>query len=60
MTGGELINLLYEDFDNEGLVDAEMVLEIVLDALNRINVPKEHSEPSEFNNYRVRRESLEC
>lgn len=42
MTGGELINLLYEELNETDLIDSEIILKDVLEILDQIEVPKEY------------------
>ena len=42
MTGGELINLLWEEIDGEGLADTEIVAADIFDLLKRIDIPADY------------------
>lgn len=42
MTGGELLNLFYEEMEESGLTDSEIVLADVFDLLSEIDIPTEY------------------
>ncbi|MEK6281885.1 MAG: hypothetical protein AABN95_16145 [Acidobacteriota bacterium] len=42
MTGGELINRLYEEIELGGLTDAEIIQSDVVELLNKISIPTDY------------------
>lgn len=46
MTGGELINLLWEEIDGAGLADSEIIAADIFELLERIDVPSDYYVPN--------------